>query len=150
MSYKNGYEWSNFEKIVAVDGIAAEEVTLNSTEISIKVDETFTLTATVAPADTTDPTVTWTSSDESIATVEDGIVKGIAAGTAKITATCGDVTAQCAVTVTNQSGVEEILCDDNQTVEYYNLQGIRISEPADGEVVIMKKSGTVTKMVFTK
>ena len=32
----------------------------------------------------------------------------------------------------------------------YNLQGIRISEPADGEVVIMKKSGTVTKMVFTK
>ncbi len=150
MSYKNGYEWSNFEKIVAVDGIAAEEVSLNSTEISITVDETFTLTATVAPADTTDPTVTWTSSDESIATVEDGIVKGIAAGTATITATCGDVTAQCAVTVTTRAGVEEILCDDNQTVEYYNLQGIRISEPADGEVVIMKKSGTVTKMVFTK
>lgn len=150
MSYKNGYEWSNFEKIVAVDGIAAEEVSLNSTEISITVDETFTLTATVAPADTTDPTVTWTSSDESIATVEDGIVKGIAAGTATITATCGDVTAQCAVTVTTRAGVEEILCDDNQTVEYYNLQSIRISEPADGEVVIMKKSGTVTKMVFTK
>lgn len=60
---------------------------------------TFKLTATVTPADTTDA-VTWSSSDETVATVsEDGTVTGIKEGTAVITATAGNVKAECTVTV---------------------------------------------------
>ena len=51
--------------------VLATGVTLNKSETTINKGETETLTATVAPADTTDKTVAWTSSDEGVATVAD-------------------------------------------------------------------------------
>ncbi|MCD8358758.1 MAG: Ig-like domain-containing protein [Oscillospiraceae bacterium] len=80
-------------------------VTLDKTEAALTVGETLTLTATVEPEDATDPTVTWTSSDESVATVTDGVVTAVAAGTATITATAGDCSATCIVTVTEDIDV---------------------------------------------
>ena len=63
-------------------------ITLSQTEAAMTVGgETLTLTATVAPDDATDKTVTWTSSDPTVATVADGVVTAVAAGTATITAT---------------------------------------------------------------
>ena len=63
-------------------------VTLSETAASLTVGgETLTLTATVLPDDATDKTVTWTSSDPTVATVADGVVTAVAAGTATITAT---------------------------------------------------------------
>jgi uncharacterized protein YjdB len=61
-----------------------------------------TITATVLPANATDKTLTWKTSDASVATVADGVVTGVAAGTATITATANDGTkekATCVVTV---------------------------------------------------
>lgn len=75
-------------------------VTLDSAEDSINVGATTTLTATTVPEDAE---VTWTSSDESVATVENGTVTGVAAGTATITATITvdevDYSDTCEVTV---------------------------------------------------
>lgn len=69
---------------------------LNESEISLEVDATFQLTANLE--------VTWASSNPAVATVEGGLVKGIAAGQAVITATSTDnQTANCAVTVTGGS-----------------------------------------------
>lgn len=65
---------------------------LDKTEVSIAVDATVQLTANME--------VTWASSNEAVATVEAGLVKGIAAGEANITAKAGDQTAVCKVTVT--------------------------------------------------
>ena len=78
----------------------AQKVELNKTNLSFTVgDASAKLSATVTPADADDTTVSWTSSDSSIATVKDGVVTPLKAGTVTITATCGDKTATCAVTV---------------------------------------------------
>ncbi len=62
-------------------------ITLSQTAASMTVGgETLTLTATVAPDNATDKTVTWTSSDPTVATVANGVVTAVAAGTATITA----------------------------------------------------------------
>ena len=78
-------------------------ISLNKSTTSIVKEATETLTATVTPSNTTYDDVTWTSSDTSVATVSAlGVVTGVAAGTAVITATTerGGFTASCTVTVT--------------------------------------------------
>ena len=63
-------------------------VTLNKTSATLTEGETETLTATVAPNGATDKTVTWSSSDETVAAVDaNGVVTAVKAGTATITAT---------------------------------------------------------------
>lgn len=67
---------------------------------SIAVDETIALTATLYPAGA-QGTITWASSDSTYASVDDnGVVTGVAAGSATITATCGSYSDSCVVTVT--------------------------------------------------
>ena len=65
---------------------------------STSADNSVTLTATVAPANTTD-SVTWKSSNTNVATVSNGVVAAKAAGTCTITATCGSKSATCAITI---------------------------------------------------
>lgn len=79
--------------------IAATDVSLDKTEATLEIDGTVSLTATVTPADTLDKTITWTSDNEEVATVDGGVVTAVAVGTATITATCGEVSATCTITV---------------------------------------------------
>ena len=84
--------------------VPVTSVALDKSELSLLTGNTGALTATVMPADATDKSVTWTSSDESIATVSNvGLVRGAKAGKATITVTTkdGGKTASCAVTVTD-------------------------------------------------
>ena len=75
-------------------------VSLNEANIVIETGTTITLTATVSPANATDKTITWMSSDPSIADVTDGIVIAKSAGTAAVTAVSSNgKTAVCIVTV---------------------------------------------------
>jgi uncharacterized protein YjdB len=78
-------------------------VSLSPTSASISAGLTRQLTATVAPSNATNQTVTWSSSNSSIATVSNtGLVTAVAAGTATITVTTqdGGKTATAAITVT--------------------------------------------------
>lgn len=80
-----------------IGGTVTPVITLNKTTATVTVGGKTTITAKVAPAGTP---VTWSSSDDTKATVdEDGVVTGVAAGTATITATAGSTTATCEVTV---------------------------------------------------
>ena len=89
------------KKVVAVTSVA-----LNKTELTLTEGDSETLTATVKPDDATDKTVTWTTSDASIATVDaNGKVTAVKAGLATITAKAGDKSATCKVTV-KQKGID--------------------------------------------
>ncbi len=86
--------------------VAVTGITVNPTEIEIEAGKTISITATVTPANADDPTFTWRSNDESIATVDaSGRVKGISVGSTTITATTNDggFTATCTVEVTPSS-----------------------------------------------
>ena len=80
--------------------VPATSITLNASSQNLITGESFTLTATVEPAKTTD-TVVWSSSNEVVATVSDGTVTAAKAGTTEITATAGNVKATCTVTVSD-------------------------------------------------
>ena len=86
----------------SISTIPVESVSVSPTEATVAADSSITLTATVTPSDATNSNLTWSSSDDSVATVEDGVVTGVAEGEAKITATTedGGKTATATITVT--------------------------------------------------
>ena len=77
---------------------AATAIALSDASLNLEVNSNKTLTAVVNPNETLD-TVTWQSSDPTVATVENGVVTAVAPGTATITATAGSAKAECVVSV---------------------------------------------------
>ena len=100
-------------KVIPVTGISIEE----GATAEVEEGKTVALTAKVQPDNATDKTLTWTSSNKAIATVADGVVTGVAAGQAVITAKAGDKEATCTVTVKRPEPVDgksmkEVTADD--------------------------------------
>lgn len=93
-----------------------EGITLDKTEGILTAGNTVTLNATVLPEEIADETiVTWTSSDEKIATVdENGKVTAIAAGEATITANAGEKSATYKLTVQAKKVVQNISKSSNK------------------------------------
>lgn len=82
--------------------VNVSNITLSQTAATVEVGESLTLTATVEPYNATDKALVWTSTDESVATVEDGVITTHTAGTTTIRATAHDGSGQydeCALTV---------------------------------------------------
>ena len=79
--------------------VPVSSVTLDRSTLELSVDGTARLTATVRPENADDRTVVWQSSREDVATVSGGIVRGVAEGSAVISATAGGAKAECSVTV---------------------------------------------------
>ncbi|MEQ8472004.1 MAG: Ig-like domain-containing protein [Marinoscillum sp.] len=90
--------------VVPIDNVPATGVSLNASSISVTEGSSKTLVATVAPANSTNRDVCWSSSNTSVASVSDGVVSAISEGTATITATTidGGFTAQTAINVIAQ------------------------------------------------
>lgn len=99
------------EVSVSNQTISVTSVTLNKTSLSLAENETYTLTYTVKPSNASDKSVTWKSSNTSIATVTNsGKVTAIKKGNAVITVKTNDggYTAECEVTVSSQSVEDKI------------------------------------------
>lgn len=81
--------------------IPVSSVTIDKNSVSIYEGESTVLTATVSPENASDKTVSWTSSDQSVATVTDGKITALKAGSATITVKTNDggKTANCKVDV---------------------------------------------------
>ena len=101
-------------------GTAVTGITMNNTTLSIQEGETATLAAVIKPLDASG-TITWSSSDSSVATVDNnGLVTAVKEGTASIAAAIGTFTAICEVTVT-----KEVVVVDSETLkgsDYYVIQ----------------------------
>jgi uncharacterized protein YjdB len=96
--------------VIKVEKVDVTGVSLNEETLTLDPEGTATLTATVTPSNAYVKTVSWSSSDETVATVEDGVVTAVAAGTATITVTATDdntKTATCTVTVNAPETPEE-------------------------------------------
>ena len=88
---------------VEIGDKAVKKIKLNKKSATLKVKKTLKLKATVKPADATDASVTWSSSNPSVATVSSkGKVKAVGAGTCVITCAANDgsgIYAECTITV---------------------------------------------------
>lgn len=93
---------------VAAKTVAVDSVAVSPTSLNLEVGQTGTLTATVKPGNATNKTVTWTTSNDKVATVDNnGVVTAVGKGTATITAAAGGKTATCTVTVKEPAHVHD-------------------------------------------
>ncbi len=129
----------------------ASGVTLDQTTAIVRIGTPLKLTASIAPFDATDKTMTWTTQDAAIATVAiDGTVSGVATGTTDITVTTtdGHFTSKCTVTIFPASG-STITLKENITADItlkadinYILDGwVYVKSPA----IITIEPGTIIK-----
>ena len=85
---------------VIVKGAVPTGLKLDKSSLNVNVGDAQKITATITPSNATDKSVTWKSSNTSVATVVNGLVTGIRSGTATITArTSNGIEATCTVTV---------------------------------------------------
>lgn len=105
---------------VTVSPITVESITLNHSEYEILTNATDQLTAKILPANATNQSVKWTSSNEAVALVGDnGLVRAVAPGYAKVTATAKDgsgVSASCMYHVSDPVVIAESISFKEKTV----------------------------------
>lgn len=99
---------------VTVKPIKVTEIKVSESEINLKVDENATLTATIVPENATDKEVEWTSENEEIATVKDGVITAVAPGNVKVICSSKDGIKAEVNVVVEEPEVEEVVA---QTVE---------------------------------
>ena len=103
-------------KVTVTPGeVKVASIALSPTEATVEAGHKLTLTATVLPADATNQALTWRSSSRDIATVADGVVTTLKAGSVTITAETTDGTAlkaYCTLTVTAPAAVDYLVVDD--------------------------------------
>ena len=103
---------------LTVDSVPVTGVVVSSAgdATSVNPEGTLTLTATVTPDNATDRTVTWTTSDPSVATVsQDGVVTGVAPGNVTITATAGGISGTKVLTV-NSIPVQSVSIGEDRNI----------------------------------
>ncbi len=97
----DGGKSATCEVTVKENSVPVTSISLDKSSVELFVDESVTLTATIEPEDATDKSVEWSSSDEGVATVSEGVVTAVKAGDATITVKSvdGGKSASCNVTV---------------------------------------------------
>lgn len=142
---------------VTVNPVLVSDITLNQTEAEMLVGEKLNLTATITPSNATNKTVTWSSTNEAVAVVdESGQVTAVGSGTCQVKATANDgsgKTASCLVTVEKNNkltvtdmtqcsggqGVLNVLLSDEETVMGFQFDlelptGVTVAEK-DGNLL---------------
>ena len=114
--------------------VTVGKVVIGTSEVTIKKSRETILIPFLYPEDLADKSVTWKSSDKSIATVDEGgRVKGIKAGTATITCTsvATGLKGTCTVTVLSNSEARSMIGDDDELTDIKELESSAVAEPFD-------------------
>lgn len=124
--------------------ILASDIDVRASKKTVAVGDYLLLNAVLTPKNTTMSEVTWKSENTDVATIdENGILKAISTGIAKITATTKDgsnLSAFIKITVTEASGIHGVTIEDeNENTEFYDLEGRKIQTPQKGRVYITNK-----------
>ena len=123
------------------DAVHVTGITVYPTSGTLYVGGTTTITPVIEPALATDKTVAWTSSNESVATVDNGVVTAIGIGNATITATTNDggFTAEAAITVQAKTAVTVTGTDGSTTYDSessdpqtFDATTLFVTDPATG------------------
>lgn len=160
-SIYSGYTATGTETVGKVSQIPVKGVTLDKTTLELTAGAVGQLTATFTPEDATDQTVTWSSSNSGVVTVDqNGTLKAVAAGTATITVktTDGGYTATCKVTV-KPVAVTEVLLDKSSvtmkvgdmlvlsaTVQPENVSDKTITWSSSAPSVVKVENGKLTAL----
>ncbi|MDE5822863.1 MAG: leucine-rich repeat protein [Paramuribaculum sp.] len=107
--YRKSDGWRNFFYILGINEICPIDIEMELADVELTEGESTILKAIITPENATEKSVTWSSSDSSVASVDaTGLVTAVKAGTATITATTSNgLTASCNVTVKAKSaGIE--------------------------------------------
>jgi uncharacterized protein YjdB len=136
------------ECAVSVSLIAVTGITISNDSLAMRVGEKDTIFATIMPANASTLTVTWTSSDKTIATVTGGgVVKGVKAGVVTITVTTkdGGFSKECIVTVLPPVGINNW----NSSVKIYpNPARDRISIYSESDISSVSVMDLTGKIVI--
>ena len=98
-----------------------EKITLSNENVTLNMTANKRVALTAAVTDQASPVIKWASSNEKVATVSDGVITAVGEGTAMITATCGDLYANCLVTVEGETPITgEELSSGNKTAALEN------------------------------
>ena len=134
-----------------VTGVEVSEITLDTEEADLNVGESIVLSATIVPYYAENQTITWSSSDGSIASAENGTVKALHSGEAVITAsTANGKTAECTITVpgTKVTGVSLDPSEAQMHIgETLQLEETVIPENADNQNVMWSSSNEAVASV---
>ena len=131
------------------DVIPVSYIILSQPTATVEIGQSLVLSATVLPADATTKNVVWSSSETAVATVSEGTVSTVSIGTTIITASAGDQSASCEVTVVAKDEENPSLPEEPSLVYFTsNLSAdglVRIYEalnrPAKGNVAVKISTG---------
>lgn len=153
--YSNAPYWSSFTDFREIESIV---IVLNKTDISISEGETYDLIAEIIKGDDIEiVSQSWSSSNpEVVAVNETGRISAVSQGSAIVTLTVVDnhgdeYTAQCEVTITPDSGIDDVVPARNYfSVEYYRLNGIRTNDSILTPGLYVKRQGSTVEKILVK
>ncbi|MDE6238234.1 MAG: Ig-like domain-containing protein, partial [Muribaculaceae bacterium] len=144
--------------VTVKDTQLVESLSLDPATKEAEEGDTFQITATVLPEDAIDKTLEWSSSDESVATVDQtGLVSVLKEGECVITAKTtdgSDLRANCYLSAT--SGINNISFDADETVDVYSLDGVKVRTNSKKNealnlpagVYLLRKGNKVKKLII--
>lgn len=143
--------WDNPEakdscKVAVIQPVTGVALSQSSYKMN-RIGESVQLEAEVLPADATNKEVKWTSTNESICVVGNGLVIATGYGTAVVLASTveGGFIASCVVIVEDNTAIQNVWNDDQGNVPLYDLSGRRTNKPERCKLYIRNKKKFIAK-----
>jgi len=139
-----------------------ENVTLSETNVEINVGESKTIKATITPTNAYLQTLLWNSEDDSIATVNNGVITGVNVGTTKVTATTQDgsnITKEINVKVVNSlltsnysciSNIYEICLEEDIKSDEGILVNVQVNDSENYDFYVIKDTGSELTLIMNQ